>query len=65
MNVMEFIKGKRSKEDIIPGTGEKSDELCPSCGRLLNKMKPCCSSPYASMKCPSTSCGYVKYLTEK
>lgn len=52
---------RSSKADDIPGTVlAYLDELCPSCGRKLKIMKPCCSEKRRKKTC--SSCGYTSYL---
>ena len=52
MNVTEFVKGKRSKKDDIPGmTDGEVDKPCPVCGRKMRKYKPCCGSPNGYVGC--------------
>lgn len=60
MSWTDYIKRKGTTDDIIPGTGEVTDEPCPLCGRLTFKMRPCCSSKYWTIEC--NPCGYKKVL---
>ena len=58
-NISEYLKtlNRRNKADDIPGTVQTYlDELCPSCGKKLRLMKPCCSSKFGTKECKA--CGY-------
>jgi hypothetical protein len=52
MNLADFVKGKRSKQDDIPGTTEgEVDKTCPVCGRKMRRYKKCCGSPEGFIGC--------------
>jgi hypothetical protein len=59
MNVMDYIKGRRSKTDPIPGATEgPAGRKCPLCGKDLLKYRPCCGNPAGYIGCRDSSCGY-------
>jgi len=63
MDIKEYLKNLKvsSKSDDIPGTVEAYlDELCPSCGKKMKIMKPCCNSPKRIKICGA--CGFKVYL---
>lgn len=60
MNVMDFVKTKRSKKDDLPGKVESQlEEFCPLCGKQLRLIKPCCMSKKRKKEC---ICGWKQYL---
>lgn len=63
MDIKEYIKTLKrvSKEDDVPGTVEAyTDDPCPSCGKKLKIMKPCCSEKRRTKVCGI--CGYKEFL---
>ena len=59
-----YLKGlkRKSKNDIIPGTGSISEETCPLCDRQLHLLSPCCASKYWTLECKP--CGYKRILED-
>jgi predicted RNA-binding Zn-ribbon protein involved in translation (DUF1610 family) len=58
MDLSKYIKGRRKKDDPLPGH-TLTDNPCPGCGKMLIHSPPCCSSPYPALRC--NACGYIEY----
>ena len=52
---------RRSKSDIIPGTGELSGKRCPLCQREMYKMFKCCGQPHDMLVC--NHCDYKEVVS--
>ncbi len=61
MSWMDHIKGKRTTDDPIPGTGKQSDKLCPLYNKPLFLKYKCCGQPYDMLVC--NPCGYKEVIS--
>ncbi len=61
MNVMDYIKGRRTKADPIPGTGKQSDKPCPLCDKPMFLKYKCCGQPHDMLVC--NPCDYKEVVS--